>query len=229
MVLRDDNFATIVAAVEEGRVIYDNLIRFLKFSIAGNLGKILVLLGGGVIGMPIPLLPLQLLWLNLLTDGLLGVGLGVEGAERNVMRRLPIASDSRIFSSEFTGQILRMGLVIAAVGLGIGAWAWQQGLAGWQTMSFTALAFGQVWQVLGLRSTETPLWEQGIMTNRALFGLAVAVVALQLGAVYLPWLQTYLGTVPLSLRELLLCAGLSAVVLVWAEIEKFLRRRSVQR
>ena len=95
MVLRDDNFATIVAAVEEGRVIYDNLRKFIKFTIGGNIGKILVMVGGVLVGITTPLLPLQLLWLNLLTDGLLGVGMGVEPAERNVMRRPPVASGCR--------------------------------------------------------------------------------------------------------------------------------------
>lgn len=229
MVLRDDNFATIVAAVEEGRVIYDNLRRFLKFSIAGNLGKILVMVVGGVTGLPIPLLPLQLLWLNLLTDGLLGVGLGVEGAERNVMARKPIPASAGIFSGALGGQIVRMGIVIGAIALAVGLWAWQQGWASWQTLAFTTLAFGQVWQAFGLRSNQTPVWQQGMLSNRALLGLAALVIGLQLAAVYVPALQTYLGTVSLRGAELALAAGAGSGVLVWAEVEKAWVRRSSAR
>jgi Ca2+-transporting ATPase len=98
MILQDDNFATIVAAVEEGRVIYDNIRRFVKFSIAGNLGKVLVMLLSPLMGINVALLPLQLLWLNLLTDGLLGLGLGLEPAEKNTMRRPPRNPKANFFS-----------------------------------------------------------------------------------------------------------------------------------
>ena len=116
MVLRDDNFSTIVAAVEEGRVIYDNLRKFIKFSIGGNIGKIIVMLGGVLGGMTTPLMPLQLLWLNLLTDGLLGIGLGVEPAERNIMQRKPFSPNASIFSDGVGGQIVRVGLLSAVSG-----------------------------------------------------------------------------------------------------------------
>jgi Ca2+-transporting ATPase len=141
MVLRDDNFSTIVAAVEEGRVIYDNLRKFIKFSIGGNIGKIIVMLVGVLIGMTTPLLPLQLLWLNLLTDGMLGVGLGVELAERNVMKRKPFSPQASIFSGGVGGQIIRFGLLIGALSLTMGAWHYFTGHEDWQTMLFTTLAW----------------------------------------------------------------------------------------
>ncbi len=225
MVLQDDNFSTIVAAVEEGRVIYDNLRKFIKFSIGGNIGKIIVMLVGVVIGMPAPLLPLQLLWLNLLTDGLLGVGLGVEPAERNVMKRKPFSPQASIFSGGVGGQIIRFGLLIGGLSLGMGAWHFFTGHADWQTMMFTTLAFAQVWQALGIRSGNDSLFKVGLLSNKPLLGLALAVALAQLAAIYVPALSNFLHTGPLTVSDLLLCVAASASVLVYAELEKvFLRR-----
>jgi Ca2+-transporting ATPase len=227
MVLQDDNFSTIVAAVEEGRVIYDNLRKFIKFSIGGNLGKIIVMLVGVLIGMPAPLLPLQLLWLNLLTDGLLGVGLGLEPGERNVMKRKPISPKAGIFSGGVGGQIVRFGILIGMVSLGLGAWYYFTGHTDWQTIMFTTLAFAQVWQALGIRSGNDSIFQVGLLSNKPLLGLAILVVFAQLAAIYMPALQNYLKTTPLSLSDLLLCAGASSVVLVYAELEKwFLKYRT---
>jgi Ca2+-transporting ATPase len=152
MVLRDDNFATIVAAVEEGRTIYDNVRRFVKFSVAGNIGKVLVMLFAPLVGMPIALLPLQLLWLNLLTDGLLGLGMGFEPAEKNVMRRPPVLPGSGIFSGGIARHIVWVGGLIGLLALGVGFLYWQQAHASWQMMIFTTLAFGQIGQALASRS-----------------------------------------------------------------------------
>ncbi|MBN1373215.1 MAG: cation-translocating P-type ATPase [Anaerolineaceae bacterium] len=225
MVLQDDNFRTIVAAVEEGRVIYDNLRKFIKFSIGGNLGKIIVMLLGVVIGMPVPLLPLQLLWLNLLTDGLLGVGMGVEPAEQNVMKRKPIAPQSGIFSGGVGGQIIRFGLLIGALSLGMGAWHFYDGNADWQTMMFTTLAFAQVWQAIGIRSGNDSIFKVGLLSNKPLLALAGIVVAAQLAAIYVPALQDFLKTSPLGFTDLLLCMAAGVVVFLAAEVEKWFKRR----
>jgi len=225
MVLQDDNFSTIVAAVEEGRVIYDNLRKFIKFSIGGNLGKIIVMLVGVIIGLPVPLLPLQLLWLNLLTDGLLGVGLGVEPAEQNVMKRKPISPKSGIFSGGVGSQIVRFGLLIGALSLGMGAWHYFTGHDDWQTMMFTTLAFAQVWQAIGIRSGNDSIFKVGLLSNKPLLGLAVLVVVAQLAAIYVPALQDYLKTSPLALVDLLLCGAAGSLVFVAAEIEKAFKRR----
>lgn len=228
MVLRDDNFATIVAAVEDGRAIFDNLRKFIKFSIAGNIGKILVMVGGVLAGMTTPLLPLQLLWLNLLTDGLLGVGLGLEPAERNVMRRPPFSPQAGIFSGGLGTHIVRMGLTIGVVALGLGYYTWSVGHSNWQTMLFTTLAFAQIWQALGIRSSHDPIWRVSPLSNLPLMALVFVVVALQIGALYLPWLNTFLGTEPLSAQDLLLSVGISALVLVIAEAEKVWEKRKTQ-
>jgi Ca2+-transporting ATPase len=226
MVLRDDNFSTIVAAVEEGRVIYDNLRKFIKFSIGGNIGKMVVMLGGVALGMPSPLLPLQLLWLNLLTDGLLGVGLGVEPAERGVMQRKPFSPNASIFSGGVGGQIARVGLLIGAVALGMGAYHFLTSHDDWQTMMFTTLAFAQVWQALGTRTGSESVFRAGLFGNKTLLGLMAFVAVAQLAALYVPALQTFLRASPLALNDLLLCLAASALVFVYLELEKvFMRQR----
>jgi Ca2+-transporting ATPase len=241
MVLRDDNFATIVSAVEEGRVIYDNIKKFVKFSIGGNIGKVLVMMLAPVLalillpqGSPlgalvVPLLPLQLLWLNLLTDGLLGIGLGVEPAEKNVMRRPPISTTAGIFSGGALGQVIRMGLLIGVIALGIGLYEWSIGYSAWQTMMFTTLAFSQVFQAMSIRSGNDSFFKAGLTGNKTLLTLAVVVVALQLAAMYVPFLQTFLDTQPLLVSDLLVCVALGSLVFIYSEVEKALVRRSQAR
>ena len=226
MVLLNDNFATIVAAVEEGRVIYDNVRKFVKFSVAGNIGKVLVMLLAPFLGKPLPLLPLQLLWLNLLTDGLLGLGLGVEPAERNTMRRPPYSPQENIFSRGIGLHISWVGVLIGALALGVGAWYFFAGAAAWQTMIFTTLAFAQVWQALATRSMRESIFSIGLRSNPLLLGMVSLVVALQLAVIYVPFLQDFFQTVPLTALDLTLSVGVSSLVLICVEFEKWLVRRN---
>jgi Ca2+-transporting ATPase len=230
MVLRDDNFATIVAAVEEGRTIYDNLRKFVKFSIAGNIGKVLtVLLGtallGPVLGMPLALLPLQLLWLNLLTDGLLGLGLGVERAERNVMRRPPYAPGEGIFARGMARHIVWVGLLIGGVALGLGIYEWRTGNPAWQTIIFTALAFAQIGQALAIRSGHDSLFAIGLRSNPALLGTILLTFALQPLVIYWAPLGGVFGTTALAPFDLALCIGAGLAVFAILELEKWWGRR----
>jgi P-type Ca2+ transporter type 2C len=225
MVLQDDNFATIVASVEEGRTIYDNIRKFIKFSIAGNLGKILVVILAPFLGMPLPLLPLQILWLNLLTDGLLGLGLSVEPAERNVMQRPPIARESNIFGDGMGRQIFWVGFLIGLVALAVGYEAWQLNQAHWQTLVFTTLAFLQIGQALAVRSFRDSVFQIGPWSNKLLLGMVVLVFGLQLAVVYIPFFQDIFITVPLTARELAISLGLGTLVFWGIELEKWLIRR----
>ena len=236
MVLRDDNFATIVAAVEEGRVIYDNIRKFVKFSIAGNLGKVLVMIfvpvitilmaGLGLDPITIPLVPLQLLWLNLLTDGLLGLGLGVEPAESLTMKRAPLSPKSNIFSEGVGGQIMRTGSIIGIISISIGIIAWADQNPKWQTMMFSGIAFAQMWQALATRSFRDSVFKTGIFTNKVMFYMIVLTFFMQLAALYIPFLQVFLSTQPLTLNELLICIGVSGLVLLETEIEKAISKYS---
>ncbi|MCA9968931.1 MAG: cation-translocating P-type ATPase, partial [Anaerolineales bacterium] len=228
MVLLDDNFATIVSAVEEGRAIYDNIRRFVKFSIAGNVGKVLVMLLAPLAGINVALLPLQLLWLNLLTDGLLGLGLGVEPAEPETMQRPPRAPQESLFSGGLTRHVVWVGLVIGLAALAVGALYRDPADPAdnrWQTMIFTALAFMQMGQALASRSTRVALWSLGLLTNPVLLGLVAVTAVLQLLVLYVPFLDRFFEITPLSLGELLLCVALGVGMLLLIELEKAWLRR----
>lgn len=215
MVLQDDNFATIVAAVEEGRTIYDNLRKFLKFSIAGNLGKILAMLAAPLLGMPLALLPIQMLWLNLMTDGLLGLGLGLEPAERRIMQRPPTSPDESVLGGNMRWQMAWMGLLIAGVSMGLSAlWWYQQGSEGaWQTVLFTSLAFAQIFQALGIRSSQDSLFRIGLRSNAVLLGMAVLVLGLQIFLTRVPLLRDLFHLQVLSLYELFLILLANSLIL----------------
>ncbi len=228
MVLLDDNFATIVAAVEEGRVIYDNIRRFVKFSIAGNLGKIIVVLVAPFLGIVVALEPLQLLWLNLMTDGLLGLGLGVEPAEKGVMKQPPRSPQASLFHGGLTSHILWVGVLIGIVGLLVSWLAFEPGLPEanrWRTMLFTTLAFLQVGQAVASRSSHESAFKLGWRSNLTLFWLALLVVILQVGVIYLPGVRDFFTAVPLSLTDLLICVGLGSLAFWAIELEKWLMNR----
>ncbi len=225
MVLLDDNFATIVAAVEEGRTIYDNLKRFVRFSVAGNLGKVLVMVLGPLLGKPLPLTPLQLLWLNLLTDGLLGLGLGVEPPERGVMRRPPYPPGEGVFARGGGSHTIWVGGLIGAVALAVGATYFFAGSSAWQTMVFTTLAFLQIAQALSVRSDRESILTLGLRSNLSMTVLALLTLGLQLLAIYAPGLRTFFGVEPLPLADLALAAGLAVGLLLVLEGHKWLLRR----
>lgn len=229
IVLLDDNFATIVAAVQEGRVIYDNLRKFIKFSIAGNIGKVSVMLLAPFIGTAVPLLPLQLLWLNVLTDGLLGLGLGVEQAERGIMKRAPYSPQAPVLSPKNIFHVLWVGTLIAALALGVGYYYdIFTDLPQWQTMIFTTLAFAQIFQALAVRSSDTSILRQNLFSNPLLLALSGIVLCSQLLVLYVPFLQGFFNTVPLSLLDLAICVGLGSTVLFAIELEKWQSQRQVQ-
>ncbi len=223
MVLRDDNFTTIVAAVEEGRVIYDNLRRFVSFAVAGNLGKIIVMLGwpipyliaGGPIETAVALLPLQLLWLNLMTDGLLGLSMGVEPAERGVMRRAPHKPSDSLWANGLGRRTAWVGALIGAVSLAVGFAYRETDQVEWQTMIFTTIAFMQIAQAFATRSTTESLRSTGLKSNPLMLAIATLVVALQLVAIYTP-VGEFMDLEPLSFVDLAVCiaAGLSLLAVV---------------
>ena len=224
LVLLDDNFGTIVAAVKEGRTIYDNIRKFVSFSIAGNIGKVLVMLIAPFLGKPIPLLPLQLLWLNLLTDGLLGLGLGVEKSEKDTMQRPPYSPGEGIFSRGAGKQTLWVGLLIGVLVLGIGSWYYCNNRPEWQTMIFCSLAFAQVGQSLGSRSNRESLFTLGLGSNPLLLGMAALVTLLQLTVIYCPPIASFFSVIPLRLPDLFIALGSGVLVLAALEVSKLWKR-----
>ncbi len=220
LVLLNDNFATIVAAVQEGRTIYDNIRKFVRFSVAGNIGKVLVMLIAPFLGKPLPLLPLQLLWLNLLTDGLLGLGMGVENPEPDTMKRKPYSPTEGVFSRGAGLQTIWVGVMIGALALGLGSWYFFTGRPEWQTMIFTSLAFMQVFQALASRSEKESLFKLRLMSNPLLAGMAFLVIALQMAVLYIPALNSFFEVVPLTGCDLSIAAGAGVLVFVVMELEK---------
>ncbi len=224
MVLLNDNFATIVAAIEEGRVIYDNIKKYIKQTLTGNLGAIWVTLFAPLLGMPIPMLPLQILWLNLVADGLPSVALGLEPGEQDTMRRPPNYPNESIFSRKVIVQILWGGILIGMVLLGVGYWYWSKKNPAWQTMVLTTIIFSRMSLIMAVRSSKASLFQIGLLSNKPLLGAVSLTIAMQLAIIYLPFLQKFFGTVALSEMDLAISVALSLVVFVGIEIEKWVLR-----
>jgi Ca2+-transporting ATPase len=225
MVLLDDNFATIVAAVEEGRVIYDNIRKFIKYTLSSNVGEIWVMLLAPFLGMPLALLPLQILWINLVTDGLPGLALGVEKAERNTMRRPPYPPDENIFARGIGRDILIIGLLMGLISLGIGFIYWQQGREIWQTMVFTTLTLSEMGYVMAIRSNRDSLFTIGLITNKSLVGAVALTILLQIAVIYVPFLQGIFETAALPLTDLVISLLLSTSIFWVVELMKWIIRK----
>jgi len=224
MVLLDDNFSTIVAAVEEGRVIYDNLRKFITYALSSNAGEILVMLLAPLAGMPLALLPLQILWINLVTDGLPGLALAVEPAERDVMNRRPYNIHKSLFAEGVAWRILGVGLLVGFLSFGMGYWYWKSGAATWQTVVFTTLTLSQMGNVLAIRSSKESLFRIGILSNKPLLFVVALTVLLQLVLIYVPLFQNIFRTTPLSAVDLVVAVVFSTVVFWAVEADKYFSR-----
>ena len=229
MVLLDDNFATIVKAVKEGRHIYDNIRKFVKYIMTCNSAEIWTMFLAPLIGLPIPLLPIHILWINLVTDGLPGLALGSERAEPDIMKRPPRKTDESLFAGGIGFHIAWVGLLMAGITLGTEAWAVNHQMPHWQTMVFMVLSLSQLGHVMAIRSDRQSLFRLGLFSNKPLLGSVVLTFILQLGVIYLPFANVIFKTQPLTFYELLICIALSLVVLAGVEIEKLLKQRQVSR
>ena len=236
MVLVDDNFATIVSAVEEGRTIYENVRRFVKYLLASNTGELIVLLVTQLIpGMTLPLTTLQILWMNLITDGIPALALGVEKGEPGGMKRAPYPPTESIFGRGMARHIVIIGATMGATGLLLGYWAFSNFKNGvptyeartWNTMIFIYLTIAQMGHALALRSHRESVFKVGITGNRFLLFAVLLTLVVQILTVYLPFFNGIFNTIPLTAEQLAICLGLSTVVFWSAEIEKFFIRRGV--
>ena len=225
MILLDDNFATIVKAVKEGRRIFDNIRKFIKYTMTSNAGEIWTILLAPLFGLPIPLLPIHILWINLVTDGLPGLALAVEPAEKGIMERPPRHPQESIFANGLGVHIIWVGLLMGGVVLATQAWSLRTGHAHWQTMVFTVLCLSQMGHVLAIRSGRESLFSQGIFSNKPLIGAILVTFALQMATIYVPLLQPIFKTEALTLAELTLTLALSSLVFFAVEIEKWFKRR----
>ena len=225
MVLLDDNFASIVHAVREGRRIFDNIRKFIRYAMTGNSAEIWVIFLAPFLGLPIPLLPIHILWINLLTDGLPGLALTAEPAEKGIMQRPPRPPRESIFAHGMWQHIIWVGLAIAGVSLAAQAWAIHTGSAHWQTMVFTVLTLTQMGHVMAIRSERESLFTQGLLTNLPLLGAVALTFLLQMATIYLPFLNPIFNTEPLTLGELGFCLLLSTSAFLIVELEKWLIRK----
>ncbi len=225
MILLNDDFSTIEKAVAAGRQVYDNIRKFIKYTMSSNSGEIWTLLMAPILGMPIPLLPIHILWINLVTDGLPGLAFSAEPAEKGIMQKAPRKQQESIFANGMWQHILWVGILIGALCLGTLYWAREQEMVHWQTMVFTVLVFAQLFHSLAVRSDKESLFTLGFLSNPFLL-LAVAIsVALQLALIYVTVLNDLFHTQPLSVFELALCVAISSAVLIAVEVEKWLIRR----
>jgi P-type Ca2+ transporter type 2C len=230
MVLLDDNFATIVHAVEEGRTIYENIRKFVKYTMSSNIGEILVMLVAPLMGLPIPLNAIQILWINLVTDGLPGLALGVEPAAPDTMDRPPHPPNESVLARGLGTYMLWVGPLMGLVALLPELLAHEAGGVlgvgtGWRTMVFTTLALAQMGNALAIRSDRLLLVQLGLFTNPALLGAVALTFVLQMAVIYVPFLQNIFDTVPLNLEQLLLSLGFSTIVFIVVEVVKWIRQQ----
>jgi Ca2+-transporting ATPase len=187
MILADDNFASIVAAVREGRGIFENIRKSVLYLMAGNVGEMAVMLGAAIVGLPLPLLPLQILWVNLVTDGLPALALVMEPTDRDILRRPPRRPEEAMLGPSEWRLIVVIGLIHGAVALGTFVWArGAYGLAEARSMTFSTLVFGQIYSSLGFRNRLKVLWEIGPMTNLRLVAVVAVSASLQLALQRIP-------------------------------------------
>ena len=225
MILLDDNFATIIKAVKEGRRIYDNIRKFVKYIMTCNSAEIWTIFLAPLIGLPIPLLPIHILWINLVTDGLPGLALASEKPEKDVMHRPPRSTTESLFAHGMAYHIAWVGLLMAGVTLGTQALATYYQNDHWQTMVFTVLSLAQLGHVMAIRSEKEFLLKQGLFSNPQLLVIVTLTFLLQVSVIYLPFANKILKTTPLTSNELLVCIGVSAIVFHAVEVEKWIKRK----
>lgn len=225
MVLLDDDFASIVRAVRAGRRIFDNIRKFIKYTMSSNSGEIWTLFLAPFMGLPIPLLPIHILWINLVTDGLPGLALTAEPAEPGIMSRHPRPPQENIFAHGMWQHILWVGLFIGGITIAAMAWAISREVAYWQTVVFTVLTVSQLFHSLAVRSETASLFGIGLLSNLPMLGAILLTLLLQLVVIYTPALNAIFHTQPLPLFDLGVCLLISSLVLFAVEIEKWLVRR----
>ena len=219
MILTDDNFASIVSAVEEGRHIYDNIVKFIYFLLSCNIGEIFVLFFALLLGLARPLIPIQILWVNLVTDGFPALALGVEPPEEGIMTRKPRDPKESIFAEGRGRGIVEAGLLMSILVLA-GFYFFGGSGRHATTLAFSLLVFVQLAHTINCRSEKKSIFEIGIFSNKYLVGAVLLSVVLQLSIVYIPVLQPLFKTVPLTGGDWILILALSSLIVIVGELKK---------
>jgi P-type Ca2+ transporter type 2C len=235
MVLLDDNFSTIVAAAEEGRVVYINIRRFIRYILGSNIGEVLTIAAAPLMGLGgVPLSPLQILWMNLVTDGVPALALAVEPGRPIVMQQPPKNPKENIFARGLGSYMIRIGIVLAVVTIAMMSWAYgytNANTAGgtldadrWKTMVFTTLCLAQMGHALAIRSNTRLFIEINPFSNPFILASVVLTSVLQLLLIYIEPLRNFFSTHYLTFMELMICVGFSSITFVWIEAEKLFIR-----
>ncbi|TAN19896.1 MAG: cation-translocating P-type ATPase [Chitinophagaceae bacterium] len=227
MILLDDNFSTIIKLVGEGRRVYDNILKFIKFMITTNSGELLTLLLGPVIGLPITLLPVHILWTNLVTDGFPAVSLSFEKAEKDIMTRPPRPPQQSVFANGQGLHMIWVGLLMTGLALSLQGWAIRNGLP-WQTMVFNFLCLSQLGHALAIRSGKQSLFSIGIFSNKLLIASVLISSVLQLIITFTPFFQPIFHTEMLTLNEFIIVGVASSLIFIAVEIEKTISRSKIK-
>ena len=227
MILLDDNFATIVKAVKEGRRIYENIRKFILYVLSCNLAEILVIFSAPLLGFIIPLLPIHILWINLVTDGLPGLALVAEPAEKDIMNQPPRPPKENLFAGGLIQRIVLSGIIMTVASLFIQWWAEGRGYGAdvQHTMVFTTLCFIQLGNALSVRSMYNSLFSVGLFANRAMWGAIALTLVLQAAIVFVPILQPVFKTTALNLNCILMIAIVSLACLLCIELLKFISKK----
>jgi Ca2+-transporting ATPase len=227
MIVTDDNFASIVNAVEEGRGIYDNIRKFIHYLLSCNAGEILVMFVASLIGMPVPLLPIHILWVNLVTDGLPALALGVDPIDPNIMKRPPRPANESVITKSIAFTMLMQGAFIAACSL-LAFWfvykVEDEGLESARSAAFIVLACSQLFHSFNCRNNKVSLFKIGVFTNKSLVAAAVFSFFLQMMVIYTPFFQKVFKTVPLGVLDWVLVVAISSFPFWAMEIVKFIRK-----
>jgi Ca2+-transporting ATPase len=226
LIIADDNFASIVAAVEEGRGIYDNIAKTLAYLLAGNAGELAVMFIAALVGWPLPLLPIQLLWINLVTDGLPALALATDPIDPGVLTQPPRRQDAQLIDRAFLKRIALTGMLTAGVALTAFAYEFyvDNSVAQARNAAFSALVIAELLRSFGARSNEKTVWQIGLFSNMRLFVIVAVSFALQLLIHHLPVLESVFGTEPISVAQCAAWIVLGAIPLIVLELGKVLRQ-----
>ncbi len=223
MILLDDNFSTIVKAVREGRRIYDNILKFIRYLMTTNSSELMTLLLGPIIGLPIALLPIHILWINLVSDGLPAISLSFEKEEKDIMNRPPRHPQESVFANGRGIHMIWVGILMAGIALSLQGWAIRNGLH-WQTIVFNFLCVSQLAHVMVIRREKQSMFSAGFFSNKSLIGAVLIALLLQIVITYTPFFQPIFHTEALTLNEFILVGAASLVVVFAVEIEKLISR-----
>ncbi|NQZ63865.1 HAD-IC family P-type ATPase, partial [Crocosphaera sp.] len=231
MVLLDDNFASIVAATEEGRVVYSNIRHFIKYILGSNVGEVITIAAAPLMGLSgVPLIPLQILWMNLVTDGLPALALAVEPADPHIMERPPSSPQESIFARGLGSYIVRIGIIFSIVTITLMRWAFNDAQQpghdpeSWKTMVFTTLCIAQMGHAIAARSSTRLAIEMNPFSNLYLWAAVIVTTILQLMLVYVAPLRAFFNTRMLTGEQLVICLLFSSLMFVWVEFEKIILR-----